>query len=103
MFIIIITIVKLAILVNILPYGLLIKPAIIRMAPADNSDIATKLARNGDKSKYSINPSGGSGNLFSPCIIKAIPIPNLNRWLAKDSKFNSESLSFLKKLSIVLF
>ena len=53
-------------LVNIFPIGFLIKFAIIRIIPVDTSDIATKLARNGDKSKYSISPSGGKGNFPRP-------------------------------------
>ena len=51
---IIITMVKLANLVKTSPYGLFIKLPIISITPPDNSDIATKLARYGDKSKYSI-------------------------------------------------
>ena len=46
--------------------GFLIKLAMIRIIPVDTSDIATKLARNGDKSKYSIRPSGGKGNFPKP-------------------------------------
>ena len=61
-----ITIVKPANLVKIFPYGDLKKPLMINITPADNSDIATKLARNGDKSKYSIKASGGNGNLLRP-------------------------------------
>ena len=53
-------------LVKIFPYGDFKKPLITNIIPVDNSDIATKLARNGDKSKYSIKASGGKGNLFNP-------------------------------------
>ena len=40
--------------------------------PADNSDMATAVAKKGERSKYSINASGGNGNLLRPWIIKAI-------------------------------
>ena len=53
-------------LVSVCPIGFLIKFAIIKIIPVDTSDIATKLARNGDKSKYSISPSGGNGNFPNP-------------------------------------
>ena len=61
-----ITIFKPANLDNVWPIGFLIKFAIISITPVDTSDIATKLARNGDRSKYSISPSGGKGNLPIP-------------------------------------
>ena len=48
------------------PTEFLIKLAIIKIIPEDISDIATKLAINGDKPKYSVNPSGGRGNLPKP-------------------------------------
>ena len=53
-------------LVSIFPYGFFIKPPIIIINPADNSDKATKDDKIGEKPKYSINPSGGKGNLFHP-------------------------------------
>ena len=53
-------------LVNRLPKGFLIKPLMISTNPDSSSDIATVEARAGDKSKYSINPCGGNGNLFAP-------------------------------------
>ena len=56
MLIIIITIMNPASLVSKFPKGFLIKPPIININPADNSDKATKDARAGDKLKYSINP-----------------------------------------------
>ena len=61
-----ITIFKPANLVNVWPTGFLIKFAVIKIIPLDTSDIATKLARNGDKLKYSISPSGGKGNFPRP-------------------------------------
>ena len=53
-------------LVNKLPKGFLTKPLMININPESSSDIATVDARAGDKPKYSINPWGGKGNLFSP-------------------------------------
>ena len=38
----------------------------MRTIPVDTSDIATKLAINGVRPKYSISPSGGKGNLPIP-------------------------------------
>ena len=57
------------------------------MIPEDNSDTATKLAKNGGKPKYSIRPSGGKGNLPRPYMIKATPTPNLKKRDPKASKF----------------
>ena len=54
------------------PIGFLIKPPTNNIIPTETSEIATKDAKKGDKSKYSINPSGGNGNLFNPWIKKAI-------------------------------
>ena len=85
--IIIITIINPASLVSKFPKGFLIKPLMINISPADNSDKATKDARAGDKLKYSINPWGGKGNLLRPWIIKAIPIPNLKNKEANPSMF----------------
>ena len=53
-------------LVRVWPIGFFIKPATIRIIPVNNSDIATTLAKNGGKLKYSIRPSGGKGNLPRP-------------------------------------
>ena len=61
-----ITIVKPAIRVIKFPYGFLINPPIIKAAPTETSVIATNDAKAGDKSKYSIRPCGGNGNLFKP-------------------------------------
>ena len=83
-----ITIVKPANLVNMFPAGFLKKPPIMSATPANTSEIATKLARAGDNSKYSIKASGGNGNLFRPCIINAIAIPNLNKCEANASKLS---------------
>ena len=81
------------------PYGDFKKPPMISINPADNSEIATKLASKGDKSKYSIKLSGGNGNLLRPWIINAIAIPNLNKSDAKASKFSRELLIFSKKMN----
>ena len=48
------------------PIGFFIKLATIRIITVDTSEIATKLERNEDKSKYYISPSGGKGNFPSP-------------------------------------
>ena len=56
MLIIIIILINPAILVIKFPKGFLIKPPMINISPANNSDKATKDARAGDKLKYSINP-----------------------------------------------
>ena len=61
-----ITIVKPAIRVIKFPYGFLINPPIIKATPTEISVIATNDAKAGDKSKYSIRPCGGNGNLFKP-------------------------------------
>ena len=61
-----ITIVKPAIRVIKFPYGFLINPPIIKATPTETSVIATNDAKAGDKSKYSIRPCGGNGNLFKP-------------------------------------
>ena len=90
-----ITIFKPANLVRVCPNGFLMKFAIIRIIPVDTSDIATKLARNGDKSKYSIKFSGGKGNLPNPYIINAIPTPILNKSDPKASKFEKKLLNFV--------
>ena len=88
-----ITIFKPANLDNVWPIGFFIKFAIMRIIPVDTSDIATKLARNGDKPKYSISPSGGKGNLPIPYKMKAIPTPNLNKSELSASKFEKKSLN----------
>ena len=90
-----ITIFNPANLVSVWPIGFLIKLAMIRIIPVDTSDIATKLARNGDKSKYSIRFSGGNGNFPSPYIINAIPTPILNESDPKASKFEKKLLNFV--------
>ena len=54
--IIIIIITNPASLVSKFPKGFLIKPPMININPADNSDKETKDANAGDKLKYSINP-----------------------------------------------
>ena len=56
MLIIIITIINPASLVSKFPKRFLIKPPMININPADNSDNATRDASAGDKLKYSINP-----------------------------------------------
>ena len=89
------TIVNPANLVKIFPYGDLKKPLMININPADNSDIATKLARNGDKSKYSIRFSGGKGNFPRPYIINAMPTPTLKKSDPKASKFEKKLLKFV--------
>ena len=53
------------------------KPAIIKKNPEKISDIAINDDKSGPKSKYVINDSGGKGNLLMPCMMKAIPSPNL--------------------------
>ena len=95
MHIIKITIFNPANLVNVCPNGFLIKFAIIRITPVDTSDIATKLARNGDKSKYSIRFSGGKGNFPRPYKIKATPNPILKKSDPKASKFEKKLLNFV--------
>ena len=52
-------------LVSMFPKGFLIKPLIISTNPVNSSDRATVDANMGDRPKYSINPWGGNGNLFS--------------------------------------
>ena len=69
--------------------------------PAETSEIATNDARAGDKSKYLINPWGGNGNLFKPCIKKAIAIPNLKNNEAKASKFEKKSFILFIKFFIL--
>ena len=71
------------------------KFAAIRIMPVVTSDIATKLARNGDKSKYSIRFSGGKGNFPKPYIINAVPTPTLNKSDPKASKFEKKLLNFV--------
>ena len=61
-----ITIFSPANLVNVCPIEFLIKIAIIKTTPLATSDTATKLARNGERPKYSVSPTGGKGNLPSP-------------------------------------
>ena len=90
-----ITIFNPANLVSVCPNGFLMKFAIIRIMPVDTSDIATKLARNGDKSKYSIKFSGGKGNLPRPYIINAILTPTLKKSDPKASKFEKKLLNFI--------
>ena len=53
-------------LVRVSPIGFLIKWAIIKIIPEDTSEIATTLASNGGRPKYSTNPSGGNGNFPIP-------------------------------------
>ena len=53
-------------LVKVFPIELFKKFAIINITPVDTSEIATKLARNGERPKYSVSPSGGKGNLPTP-------------------------------------
>ena len=72
----------------------------ININPVNNSNKATKDARAGDRSKYSINPWGGKGNLPRPWIIKAIPIPNLknkdaNASILEKKLFTSEQIFLL--------
>ena len=82
-------------LVSVCPNGFLIKFAIMRIIPVDTSEIATKLARNGDKLKYSIRFSGGKGNFPKPYIINAVPTPTLNKSDPKASKFEKKLLNFV--------
>ncbi len=72
------------------------------MIPVDNSDIATKLAMNGDRLKYSVRPSGGKGNLPKPYNINAIPTPSLNKRDPKASKFEKKLLKFKNNLFILI-
>ena len=83
--IITITIVPPAILVAKFPKGPFIKPPIIKINPAPNSEIATNEAKD-DPRKFD-NPCGGKGNLPNPCKVKAIPNPNLINHGAKKSIF----------------
>ena len=53
-------------LVKVFPIEFFKKFAIINITPVDTSEIATKLARNGERPKYSVSPSGGKGNLPTP-------------------------------------
>tara|TARA_Y100000590_G_C14867447_1_gene693785 strand:- start:189 stop:470 length:282 start_codon:yes stop_codon:yes gene_type:complete len=80
-------------LVKVFPIGFLIKWDIIKTIPVVNSDIATKLARNGDNPKYSISPSGGKGNLPIPYKMNAIPTPNLKERDPNASKFEKKLLN----------
>ena len=98
-----ITIINPASLVIKFPYGFLTKPPTNNTVPANTSERATKDDNAGDKSKYSISPSGGNGNLFSPCIKKAIAIPNLKNNEAKASKFEKKSLTLFKIFFIFVY
>jgi len=95
-----ITILSPANLVKVCPIEFFKKFAIIKITPVDTSDIATTLARNGDKPKYSVRPSGGKGNFPIPYIIKAIPIPSLNNRDPRASKLEKKLLNLLNKFSI---
>ena len=86
------TIFKPASLVKVWPIEFFKKLLIIKIIPVDNSDIATKLAMNGDRLKYSVRPSGGKGNLPKPYNINAIPTPSLNKRDPKASKFEKKLL-----------
>ena len=90
-------------LVSIFPKGFLIKPLMINTNPDNSSDKATVDANIGDRSKYSINPWGGKGNLFVPWIIKAIPIPNLKIKEASESILEKKLLILLFKFCILYF
>tara|TARA_B100001142_G_scaffold127598_1_gene129501 strand:- start:22 stop:345 length:324 start_codon:yes stop_codon:yes gene_type:complete len=91
-----ITIFNPANLVSVCPNGFLMKFAIIRITPVDTSDIATKLARNGDKPKYSIRFSGGKGNFPRPYKTNARPTPILNNKDPNASKLEKKLLNFDK-------
>ena len=80
----------------------LIKPPTIKARPAETSEIATNDARAGDKSKYSIKPLGGNGNLFNPWIKKAIATPNLKNKEAKASKFEKKLFILFIKFFTIL-
>ena len=74
------------------PTGPLIKPPIIRNNPAPNSAKSTKDAKKGEKPKYLIKASGGNGNLLSPCMLNAIPSPNLINQGDKNCTFEKNLL-----------
>ena len=84
-------------LVNVFPREFFKKFATIKIIPLETSDIATKLAINGESPKYSVSPSGGKGNFPRPQRINAIPTPNLRKSDAKASKFEKKLLNFRKK------